>query len=69
MATRRYQVMGLPYRRSLEELPGSPFLKLLNADQARALGTWLRAADVGEQWQACWVGEERLVFVDVKRVA
>ncbi len=66
---KRYTVLGLPYRRTQEELPESPFLKCLDKEQWRALALWLGAAPVGATWGAVWAGEEGLVRVNLQRVA
>lgn len=65
----RYCVQGLPFKRSLEQLADSQFLKLLDREQSRALGTWLGSAPLGAVWSAVWVGEESLCKLTVQRVS
>jgi hypothetical protein len=67
---RRYKVLGLPYRRTQDELADSPFLLCLRNDQVRSLGAWLRTALTGAQWETSWVNEDLETFtITVERVS
>jgi hypothetical protein len=64
-----YTVMGLPFKRTINQLTESEFLKLLDAEQTKELGRWLDLAEPGDEFQAGWFGEEWPCSLTVKRVA
>ena len=69
MSSARYQVQGLPFRRSADALQDSPFLCCMSDEQWAELSAWVGRAPVGAEWAATWYGEECVATVTVKRVS
>lgn len=54
----RYTVLGLPYRRTRDELGESPFIKMLNAEELSKLSVWLNECVVTDVWFTSWQDED-----------
>ncbi len=69
-ACKRFTVQGLPYKRTLDELGESVFVKCLAPGQLMALARWTETAAVGEQLEQGWYNEDAEHYtVVVQRVA